>query len=844
MTGPNEAPAAGHAEHRPDPGHTEDHGHQFQPIDAARIAVAAVAALCLWFVEAIFLVPGTFFGGVRAFIMQFEPVQMVTLGELSPAWLTTGLPGAGVAIPFSTFGVIGLAFSGWPIFKEAIESIRERKMTMELSMTIAIVAAAYTAHFFVAMIIVFFVLIAEALEGLTVERGRRAIRELVEFLPRTVKVRRGDTVVEVNTDDLKPDEIVMVVPGGLIPVDGTVVGGQTFVDESRITGESMPVEKTAGATVFAGSMNQAGVLDIKAERIGADTSYGKIIEAVEHAESSRAPVTRIADQLAGYIVMIAVAAAAWAQWRFADVDVTISVLVVAGACGVAAGVPLAILGAIGRSARLGAIVKGGVHMEALIRVDTVVFDKTGTLTIGMPRVKSIVTVPGVDRVHLLGAAAAAEFGSEHPLGKAIVASAQEEGIAFRQPTRFEYTPGRGIAAEVSGERILAGNLAWMQANRVAISGLPYTPSGSETGVYIARGERLLGIIAVADTLRPEAAAAVAAIKELGIRTLLLSGDHADVAKAIGAELGIREIEAELLPEQKVDRVKALVASGATVAMVGDGVNDAPALAAASVGVAMGSGTDVARESADVVLLGNNLMRFAETLKLARWANRIIWQNFVGTIVIGLAGISLAFMGIIGPVMAVQVHTFSELIFILNSARVLLNVGSELRAMVAADPILSRLLWLFPRDSQEAATATPNAAASLAARKVEPMFPLHALRPAWTPLTILVMVIAFIIYWPLGLAVIAYILWGNQIPEVRRFFDGQGNWAPRGPAPFSGTGNAAYDDYRSQEMARLDEERARLEKELRDFEDYMRNVRKARDQEEFDRFRRERGNGGR
>ena len=449
---------------------------------------------------------------------------------------------------------------------------------------------------------------------------------------------------------------------------GAVVGGHSFVDESRITGESMPAEKVAGGRVYAGSINQSGVLEVRAERIGADTSYGKIIEAVERAERSRAPVARLADRMAGYIVVFAMAFAAFTQYMFQDVNTSISVLVVAGACGVAAGTPLAILGAIGRAARLGAIVKGGVYIELLSRADTVVLDKTGTLTFGKPRVQTVAATPGVAESELLSAAASAELRSEHPLGKAIVEHARAAGADMNEPGIFHYTPGRGVAASVGAGRVFVGNAAWMKDNGIATADLP--SSGAASHVHVARDGRLLGTIAIADAMRPEAREAVEAMQRMGIRTLLLTGDNARVAQAIGGQLGIAEIEADLLPEAKVARIKALVAAGRTVAMVGDGVNDAPALAAAHVGVAMGSGTDVAREAADVVLLGNDLARFVDTIAVARRARAIIWFNFAGTILVDVLGIILAYFGYIGPVASVQVHTGSELAFILNSARLL------------------------------------------------------------------------------------------------------------------------------------------------------------------------------
>ena len=605
-----------------------DYDHSLEWAEALRIGLVAIAAAGVWF-------------------RVWEPFPAI-----------------------STIGVVGLLIGGWPILKEAFENILERRMTMELSMTIAIVAAAGIGQFFTALVITLFVLVAEVLEGLTVGRGRRAIRDLLEFLPREVSVRRAGSIRSVSAEELSVGDAILVAPGGRIPVDGAVLSGDSFVDESRITGESMPVEKLAGAQVFAGSINQSGVLEVRAERIGRDTSYGKIIEAVERAERSRAPVQRLADRLAGYLVYFALGAAVLTYLVTLNINSTISVIIVAGACGIAAGTPLAILGGIGRSARLGAIVKGGVHLETLGRVDTVVLDKTGTLTFGRPEVQRTLPAEGITDKELLDAAAMAELRSEHPLGKAIIAFARGQGRNIIEPTTFSYTLGRGISTNVGDATVLVGNQAWMTDN--GVKARPGSSQNSDTGseVFVARDGHLLGTIIVADTVRPEAKRAVEALHRMGIRTVLLTGDAKRVAGAVGSSLGIKEIEAELLPEDKLTRVRALVAQKRVVAMVGDGVNDAPALAEANVGVAMGSGTDVAQESADVVLLGNDLERFVETIAVARKTRVTIWQNFAGTIGVDALGIMLAAFGFLNPLLAAGIHVVSELVFILNSARLL------------------------------------------------------------------------------------------------------------------------------------------------------------------------------
>jgi len=575
--------------------------------------------------------------------------------------------------PFARVSVIGLVATlvgGYPIFREAAENVVERKMTMELSMTIALLAALLIGEFFTALIITLFVLGAEILEGMTVRRGRRAIGDLLDFLPRAAAVRDGGEIRQVRADEIRIGDLVLVNPGSRIPVDGTVAGGHSFVDQAPITGESMPVEKSAGAWAYAGTINQSGALEVRAERLGRDTSFGKIVEAVERAERSRAPIQKLADRLAGYLVYFALGAAALTFLITRDVRSTISVVIVAGACGIAAGTPLAILGGIGRAARQGAIIKGGRYLETLARVDTVIFDKTGTLTLGAPEVEEVLPAAGISERTLLEAAAAAERRSEHPFAKAILAIAESHSISVVEPQDFAYTPGRGITARVDGDEIVAGTRALLGERQVAAPEDASDDSRGSSAVLIARGGRYLGAIRVADSVRPEAKAAVGGLKAIGIRTILLTGDARNVAEAVAAELGVDELAAELLPEAKQARVKSLVERGRVTAMVGDGINDAPALMQANVGVAMGSGTDVARESASVVLLGNNLLKFVETVRLARRTRRTILQNFVGTLAVDGVGIGLAAMGLLNPLLAAFIHVSSELVFILNSARLL------------------------------------------------------------------------------------------------------------------------------------------------------------------------------
>ena len=606
--------------------HDHEQAHALNWRDMTRVFFVAAAAGAIWF-----------------------------LGKTSNSYVTV-------------IGVICTLAGGFPIFHEAYENLTQRRMTMELSMAIAIVAALAIREIFTALVITLFVLVAEILEGLTVGRGRRAIQHLVNLLPMKATVRRGDAWNDADIGEIRAGDIVLVRPGDRIPIDGLVVEGHSFVDQATITGESMPAEKQVGASVYAGTINQSGALEVRVERVGRDTTFGKIIEAVESAEQTRAPIQRIADRLAGYLVYFALAAAVVTFLITHNVRSTISVVIVAGACGIAAGTPLAILGGIGRAAQQGAIIKGGLYLEKLAEVDTIVLDKTGTLTYGIPEVVDIHPADGTETKALLEAAAIAESRSEHPVAKAILRKALQVGLTHEEPDRFEYTPGKGVIVAVNGDEIMVGSRGFLQEQGIALTDTADPGVGSE--VLVARRGCLLGTIRVVDTLRAEARQAIHHLKAMGFNTILLTGDAQSVAEAVGRALDVDEIVAELLPDQKLEYVKGLTQGGRTVAMVGDGVNDAPALMQATVGVAMGSGTDVARESADVVLIGSDLSKLRETLRTARRCRRTIMQNFVGTIAVDSVGVGLAAFGLLNPLLAAFIHVSSELVFILNSARLL------------------------------------------------------------------------------------------------------------------------------------------------------------------------------
>ena len=634
----------------------------------------------------------------RSDILRIAVVGLAVLG----AWVAgaTGTPGWAVG----AVGAAALLVGCWPLVVEAVGDLRERRMSMELSMLLAIVAAAAIGEWVTALAVTVFALCAEVLEDLSMDRGRDALTDLMSFLPQTARVVTGphtDEVSEVPLDEVRPGQVIALSPGGRVPVDGVVRTGRADVDQSRITGEALPVQVGPGDRVPAGSITR-GALELEVERVGEDSSYGRIVAAVRHAQSSRAPVQRLADRLAARIVYLALAAALITFLTTRDVRATISVIIVAGACGVAAGTPLAVLAAIARAARCGAFVKDGTHLEQLSTVDTVVLDKTGTLTVGAPRVVSVTPVesvaqPGAGEAEILALAAAAEWNSEHPIGRAIHTEAAVRDLTVPVPDDVAYSPGAGVSARVDGRRITVGRREDQKGRDRArtrsaaddthdatdadgaTDAVSSTASDFEsdpeapaaTSVVEVRADgRLLGTIALADRLRQGAATAVRDLSDMGLEVLMLTGDSPASARHVARVLGMAEeqVRAGLLPTDKEKVIDSLRRAGKCVAMVGDGVNDAPALSAADVGVAMGTGTDVAREAGDVVLVGSAPADLVETVRVARRARRIIMVNFVGTVVVDVVGMIAAGLGLLGPVAAALVHVVSESAFILNSAR--------------------------------------------------------------------------------------------------------------------------------------------------------------------------------
>ncbi|MCL5027398.1 MAG: cation-translocating P-type ATPase [Bacteroidetes bacterium] len=599
--------------------------------------------------------------------------DLIRIASMAAALLLSWLGVWNVITSFDFIALAATLIGGYPMYEEAFEAIRKRKMTMELSMSIAVIATLLIGSFFTGLVITFFVLIAELLEDLTVDRGRKVIEKLIQLLPDKISVRRNDVEIEIELNNVKLNDIVIVKPGSRIPVDGEVIKGNSYVDQSSISGESLPIEKMEGFSVYAGTINQTGILEVKPTKIGKDTTFGKIIEIIEKAEKSKAPIQKTADKLAARLVYFAFAGAAITFLFTRDIQSTISALIVAGACGVAAGTPLAILAGIGRTAKEGIIVKGGIYLEQLGKVDTIVLDKTGTLTLGIPKVVHISGFNGYKEKDILTAAATAEQHSEHPLADAILNKAREIGVTANEYQDIKYFPGKGIICSENGSKILVDNSLFLKENLVEINSdvtnyLEEKNESGETDVLVASNRVVLGAVSVADVLREEAMQAVEELKNFGNKVILLTGDSLSIANKIGEKLKVDEVYGEMLPQQKLEKIQRLNNSGKIVAMVGDGVNDAPALIEANVGIAMGTATAVALESADIALANNNLNKIVEAIKISRQCLNVISFNFWGTVAVDTAGIALAFMGFLTPLLAALIHVISELVFILNSAR--------------------------------------------------------------------------------------------------------------------------------------------------------------------------------
>ena len=577
----------------------------------------------------------------------------------------------------------GVAIGLYPLAKTGLlDLVRERKIGTEVFVTIATVIAMIGKEYIAGATLMVIILIAEFIAELNADRARASIKALIGSVPQVALVRRtaGDETIPLA--QVAVGDVVVVRAGEKIPVDGVVVGGEASVNQAPITGESVPQEKQTGATVFAGTVVELGALDVETRKVGGDTMFSRIVALVETAEESQAPVQKLADRVASWLIPVVLVFLIGVWFVTHDLRMIITLLIFTSPAELGLATPLVVIASIARAARAGILLKGGIYLEQMAKVRVLAFDKTGTLTVGRPAVTRIERFDeSTTEEALLRLAAAAERRSSHPLAKAVVERAEAAGVAVPEPTTFDVVRGRGIKADVDGLLVLAGNAAFLTESGVTIP--PRASDEDQTMVFIAAGGRAIGVLHLADPLRPDAKAALARLKASGIeRIVMLTGDNEATGRRIGAEVGVDEVQADLLPDGKVEAIKRLQAGGVLVAMVGDGINDAPALAAADVGIAMGvAGTQAAIEAADVALMTDDIDKIADARAIARRAYRTIQQNlFVGVGVVHVLGIAAALMKWIGPVEAAFIHLGPDILVFLNSVRVLrMRLDSDAKA---------------------------------------------------------------------------------------------------------------------------------------------------------------------
>jgi Cd2+/Zn2+-exporting ATPase/Cu+-exporting ATPase len=537
-------------------------------------------------------------------------------------------------------------------------------------MSIGVIAALAVGQWTTAAIVVLFMRVGDYVESFTAERARRAVKDLTNLSPQMARVERNGVEQETTIERVQVNDIVIVRPGEQIPVDGVVVDGQATIDQATITGESLPIEAGVGSTVFAATIAQLGHLRLRVTRVGADTTFGRVIKLVEEAESQRADVQRIADRFSAYFLPVVAAIALLTFLLRRDPLATAAVLVVACSCSFALATPIAMLASIGASAKRGLLIKGGKYLELLAKADVVLLDKTGTLTVGLPQITDVVALNGKSELEVLTLAAAAERHSEHPLAKAVREAGRVRGVSALPTQNFVALPGFGVRAQVNGGTIAVGNhrLLPQTATFAEVDGLNQQ---GKSLLYVLENETPIGVLAASDSVRPEVPEAIHALQQLGIRHIeLLTGDHEQSAKNIAEQLGIA-YQADLLPADKIAIVKQHQAQGRVVVMVGDGVNDAPALAQADVGIAMGAtGSDIALEAAHVALMRDDWRLVPETFTIARRTLRVVKMNFAFTTLYNTVGLLLAAFGILPPVLAAVAQSLPDLGILANSSRLL------------------------------------------------------------------------------------------------------------------------------------------------------------------------------
>ena len=591
---------------------------------------------------------------------------------------------SGVALVVSIFDLlpfdaawVAIVLCGIPIVLEAlIGLITAFDIKADVLVSLALIAAVLIGEDFAAGEVAFIMQLGALLEDVTVARARAGIEKLVHLTPQTARLLLPDGENIVPAEQVRVGDRLRVLPGESIPVDGVITSGQTSINQAVMTGESLPVDKTVGDEVSSGTVNQYGAFEMRATKVGEDSSIQRMIRLVQSADAGKARIVGLADRWATWIVVVALTAAALTWLITGEIIRAVTILVVFCPCALVLATPTAIMAAIGNATRHGFLVREGDALERLAAVRKIAFDKTGTLTYGTPRVVAVAsTLAGLDRAGLYALAAGAEQLSEHPLGKAVVAGYREENSGEIAPAEsFEMLPGRGVSAVVDGRRVLAGNPQLLADHGVAVSPDAERQRLLEEGatmIYVAVDGAFAGYLALSDTLRAESAATIAALEAAGVRPVLLTGDHESAAGAIAARLGIREVRAGCLPEDKLEEIGRWQRDGVHVCMIGDGVNDAPALKKADVGIAMGGvGSDIAVEAADIALVDDEVKELPHLMALSRRMMSTIRMNLTFSMGLNFLAIFLAMAGTLNPVVGALVHNAGSVAVILNSALLL------------------------------------------------------------------------------------------------------------------------------------------------------------------------------
>lgn len=573
---------------------------------------------------------------------------------------------------------IPIIISGIPILYGALTALFcEKTISSELLVSTAIVASVAIGEIFAAGEIAFIMVIGEILEDITVNRAKKGISQLIKLSPqqgrKIIKENEKTTEKIVPIEEIYKDDILRVLPGEMIPVDGKIIFGNSSVEQSIMTGESLPIDKTIGDEVFCGTVNCDGSIDIIATKIGEDSSLQKLIRMVKEAEENKAPMQRIVDKWAGWLVPAALIIAVAAYFITSDIIRAVTVLVVFCPCALALATPTSIMAAVGQAAKNGVLIKSGEALEKMGKVNCIAFDKTGTLTFGKLKISDIITTSSATENELLKLACSSEKRSEHPLGKAIVEHGKKQNVEFLEMEDFKMIPGKGIAAKIENNEIYCGNSRFLQEQGIILdenieSILENLCKQGKVSILVGKNRECIGIIALSDTIRPTAKEMVVKLKNMGTRVVLLTGDHKQTADYFAEEVGIENVYSELLPAEKVTYIKKLEENGNKVCMIGDGVNDAPALKTADVGVSMASmGTDIAVEASDIALMGDNIEKIPYLKKLSTATIKTIKFNITASMVINLAAIILSVMGLLNPITGALVHNVGSVLVVLNAA---------------------------------------------------------------------------------------------------------------------------------------------------------------------------------